>query len=113
MATRRHGRVNNDATGTIMAADAQNWPNLIFQKLRESDVRHVTYVPDSGHARLIELCHAANEIDDLRLDGHVERRYRLIANDQLRRYRERARNSDPLSLPAGELMRVSPHVIGT
>jgi sulfopyruvate decarboxylase alpha subunit len=62
MATRRHGRVNNDATGTIMAADAQNWPNLIFQKLREFDVRHVTYVPDSGHARLIELCHAANEI---------------------------------------------------
>jgi sulfopyruvate decarboxylase alpha subunit len=62
MATRRHGRVNNDATGTIMATDAQNWPNLIFEKLREFDVRHVTYVPDSGHARLIELCHAANEI---------------------------------------------------
>jgi sulfopyruvate decarboxylase alpha subunit len=63
MATRRHGRVNNDATGTIMATDAQNWPNLIFEKLREFDVRHVTYVPDSGHARLIELCHAANEIN--------------------------------------------------
>jgi sulfopyruvate decarboxylase alpha subunit len=62
MATRRHGRVNHDAAGTIMAADAQNWPNLIFEKLREFDVRHVTYVPDSGHARLIELCHAANEI---------------------------------------------------
>jgi sulfopyruvate decarboxylase alpha subunit len=62
MATRRHGRVNNDATGTIMATDAQNWPNLIFEKLREFDVRHVTYVPDSGHARLIELCHSANEI---------------------------------------------------
>ena len=62
MATRRHGRVNNDATGTIMATDAQNWSNLIFEKLREFDVRHVTYVPDSGHARLIELCHAANEI---------------------------------------------------
>jgi sulfopyruvate decarboxylase alpha subunit len=62
MATRRHGRVNNDATGTIMATDAQNWPNLILEKLREFDVRHVTYVPDSGHARLIELCHAANEI---------------------------------------------------
>jgi sulfopyruvate decarboxylase alpha subunit len=63
MATRRHGRVNNDATGTIMATDAQNWPNLILEKLREFDVRHVTYVPDSGHARLIELCHAANEIN--------------------------------------------------
>jgi sulfopyruvate decarboxylase alpha subunit len=33
-----------------------------LRKLREFDVRHVTYVPDSGHARLIELCHAANEM---------------------------------------------------
>jgi sulfopyruvate decarboxylase alpha subunit len=62
MATRGDGRGHNDATGAAMAADAENWPNLIFEKLREFDVRHVTYVPDSGHARLIELCHAANEI---------------------------------------------------
>src|SRR5262249_33467901 len=56
------GRANNGASGRSMAADAQNWPNLIFEKLREFDVRHVTYVPDSGHARLIELCHAANDM---------------------------------------------------
>jgi len=30
----------------------------LFDKLCEFDVCHVTYVPDSGHARLIELCHA-------------------------------------------------------
>src|SRR6516164_6274934 len=59
--TRGHGRANNGATGGVMAADAQNWPNLIFAKLREFDVRHVTYVPDSGHARMIELCHAADD----------------------------------------------------
>jgi sulfopyruvate decarboxylase alpha subunit len=34
------------------------WPEEIFAKLREADVRQVTYVPDAGHARLIELCHA-------------------------------------------------------
>jgi sulfopyruvate decarboxylase alpha subunit len=62
MATRGRGRTNDDNSGTLMAADARNWPNLIFAKLREFDVRHVTYVPDSGHARLIELCHAANEM---------------------------------------------------
>jgi sulfopyruvate decarboxylase alpha subunit len=60
--TRGHGRANDDATGSVMAADAQNWPNLIFEKLREFDVRHVTYVPDSEHARLIELCHAADDM---------------------------------------------------
>jgi sulfopyruvate decarboxylase TPP-binding subunit len=37
---------------------ARSWPEQIFQKLREADIRQVTYVPDAGHARLIELCHA-------------------------------------------------------
>src|ERR1700674_1240992 len=34
------------------------WPEQIFAKLREADIRQMTYVPDSGHARLIQLCHA-------------------------------------------------------
>jgi len=37
---------------------AADWPEQIFAKLREADIRQVTYVPDSGHARLIGLCHA-------------------------------------------------------
>ena len=49
--------------GTVAAADAQNWPNLIFEKLREFDVRHVTYVPDAGHAQLIELCQAEHDME--------------------------------------------------
>ena len=43
------------AAGHHRAAD---WPEHVFAKLREADVRQVTYVPDAGHARLIELCHA-------------------------------------------------------
>jgi sulfopyruvate decarboxylase alpha subunit len=35
-----------------------HWPDRIFEKLREADIRQVAYVPDAGHARLIELCHA-------------------------------------------------------
>src|SRR5215469_6396357 len=59
--SRGHGRANEDESATGMA-DVQNWPSLIFEKLRAFDVCHVTYVPDSGHARLIELCHAASEM---------------------------------------------------
>src|ERR1700731_1203567 len=59
--TRGHGRANKGDSGMV-TADAPNWPILVFDKLREFDVCHVTYVPDSGHARLIELCHAANEM---------------------------------------------------
>jgi sulfopyruvate decarboxylase alpha subunit len=34
-----------------------NWPNSIHAALRTLQVRHVAYVPDAGHARLIEHCH--------------------------------------------------------
>jgi sulfopyruvate decarboxylase alpha subunit len=40
------------------ASPAQDWPDQIFTKLREADIRQVAYVPDAGHARLIQLCHA-------------------------------------------------------
>src|SRR5262245_11124171 len=49
--------------GAAAPADAQDWPNRIFQTLREFGVRHVTYVPDAGHARLIELCHTAGDME--------------------------------------------------
>lgn len=36
--------------------DAANWPEQIFEKLREASVTQVVFVPDAGHARLIEFC---------------------------------------------------------
>jgi sulfopyruvate decarboxylase alpha subunit len=54
--TRRAPECDGAGSGAVVAADAQHWPNLVFQKLREFEVRHVTYVPDAGQARLIELC---------------------------------------------------------
>ncbi|HEX6004366.1 MAG TPA: thiamine pyrophosphate-binding protein [Burkholderiales bacterium] len=37
---------------------AASWPEEIHEILRAQDVRQVAYVPDSGHARLIELARA-------------------------------------------------------
>jgi len=34
------------------------WPDELFQELVAADIRQVAYVPDAGHKRLIELCHA-------------------------------------------------------
>ena len=34
------------------------WPEAIYGALGELGVRQVAYVPDAGHARLIELCRA-------------------------------------------------------
>jgi sulfopyruvate decarboxylase alpha subunit len=40
----------------ISAAEAFDWRDEIFGVLKAAAVRQVGYVPDAGHARLIELC---------------------------------------------------------
>ena len=35
-----------------------DWPAAIHTALKSQRVRQVSYVPDAGHKRLIELCHA-------------------------------------------------------
>jgi sulfopyruvate decarboxylase alpha subunit len=32
-----------------------DWPLELYRQLKAADVRHVTYVPDAGHSRLIDL----------------------------------------------------------
>jgi sulfopyruvate decarboxylase alpha subunit len=43
-------------------AETAGWPDTIFQSLRNAGVSHMSYVPDAGHARLIELFHADPEM---------------------------------------------------
>jgi hypothetical protein len=52
------------------------------------------------------------QVQDLRLHGDVERRDRLVADDQLRVDGERARDADALALAAGELVREAVVVLG-
>ena len=52
------------------------------------------------------------QVDDLRLDRDVERRDRLVGDDQLRPQRERAGDPDPLALAARELVREAVVVLG-
>jgi hypothetical protein len=47
------------------------------------------------------------QIDDLRLDRHVERRHRLVADDEVRVSGKRTGHADALTLTATELMCVS------
>jgi sulfopyruvate decarboxylase alpha subunit len=55
-------RADQGAGKWVAQADTSNWPDQIFQKLREAGIVQLVYVPDAGHARLIELCHQANDI---------------------------------------------------
>ena len=63
-----------------------------------------------GQAEL--LLEVLQQVDHLRLDRHVERRDRLVADDDLRAQRERAGDPDALALAAGELVRVPVHGVG-
>src|SRR4051794_6516536 len=47
------------------------------------------------------------QVQNLRLDRHVQRRHRLIAYDEVRRQRQRPSDADALPLPAAEFVRVS------
>ena len=58
------------------------------------------------------LLQVLEQVEDLRLHRDVERRDRLVADDQLRVDRERARDADALALAAGELVREAVVVLG-
>lgn len=49
-----------------------NWPREIHRVFRESDIRQVCYVPDAGHARLVELCHADKSLHTVSLTTEEE-----------------------------------------
>ncbi len=53
------------------------------------------------------------QVDDLGLDRDVERRDRLVGDDQARIERERARDADALALTTRELVRVAVVVLGS
>src|SRR3954469_15986404 len=40
----------------------QDWPTAIYRTLRDHGVAQISYVPDAGHSRLIELSHGDDAI---------------------------------------------------
>jgi sulfopyruvate decarboxylase alpha subunit len=51
-------QVQRKPSKTADAAAGADWPGAIHRALRSHEVAQVSYVPDAGHKRLIELCHA-------------------------------------------------------
>ncbi|MNC25234.1 hypothetical protein D3C75_733130 [compost metagenome] len=58
---------------------------------------------------LLQILH---QIQHLGLDGHIQRRYRLVADNEFRIQCERPGNPDPLPLAAGEFMGKAVGLIG-
>jgi len=54
------------------AAAEIDWPARLYGALKRANIRQVGYVPDAGHARLIERCRADPEIRDVVLTTEEE-----------------------------------------
>ena len=72
--------------------------------------RQVVGDEDVGDAELV--LQVLQQVDDLRLDRHVERRHRLVADHDLGTQGDGAGDADALSLAAGELVGVAVVVLG-
>jgi len=51
---------------------AGQWPDQLFETIKRGGVRQVGYVPDAGHARLIDRCRADADIYDVVLTTEEE-----------------------------------------
>ena len=60
-----------------ISVPAPSWPERLHAVLREVGIRQVAYVPDSGHARLIELTRADRVTRNAMADG-VEEVVRML-----------------------------------
>src|SRR5574342_378078 len=49
-----------------------DWPAALHRALKSHRVRQVSYVPDAGHKRLIELCHGDDEMAVVPLTSEEE-----------------------------------------
>ena len=64
---------------------------------------------DQHHRHAEAVLHVLQQVEDLRLDGDVERGGRLVGDDELRLAGQRHRDHDALAHAAGELVRVIVH----
>ena len=73
---------------------------------------HGEVVSDEEIGEAEPLLQLLQQIDDLALDRHVERRNGLVADDDARVDGERPGDADALALPAGELVGVAQRHVG-
>jgi sulfopyruvate decarboxylase alpha subunit len=55
-----------------MSGQAGAWPDQLFESFKVGGISQVGYVPDAGHARLIERCRADPDIHDIALTTEEE-----------------------------------------
>ena len=73
---------------------------------------HPQVVGDEEVGEIAPLLQGAQQVDDLRLDQHVERAGRLVEHDEGRLQHDRAGDRDALALAAGKFVRIAEPRLG-
>jgi hypothetical protein len=73
---------------------------------------HRQVVADEHHRQAQTLLQVDQQVDDLRADGHVQRRHRLVADHQRRLQDHGAGDADPLVLAARQFVRITVEEVG-
>ena len=76
--------------------------HLIGEMLHDREV-----VRDEQVRDVALLLQVIQQVEDLRLDRNVQRRNRLVADDEIRRERQGAGDADALPLAAGKFVRIA------
>jgi sulfopyruvate decarboxylase alpha subunit len=69
---RRETRRKPEAAASSAPSVTASWPDRLHAVLREVGIHQVAYVPDSGHARLIELARADRQMRAIALTTEEE-----------------------------------------
>jgi hypothetical protein len=125
--TRFSRRTRGSGTGTAFSSASvygcsgrRNSDTLsVYSTMRPRYITATRWLMCSTTARLCEMnrydrlqiaLQLHQQIDDLRLNRHIQRRHRLVAHDQPGIERQRTRDPDALALPARELVRIGIHL---
>lgn len=68
---------------------------------------HADVVADEQIRQVQTVAQIKKQVDDLRLNGDIQRRHRFITDDDFGIDRQRPCDADPLALPSGKLMRIA------
>src|SRR2546430_13397280 len=72
VAERSRARRKSPKLAINVASVTTSWPERLHAVLRDMAIHQVAYVPDSGHARLIELVHADRDMRAIPLTTEEE-----------------------------------------
>jgi hypothetical protein len=96
------------AVDLLASRDLDDFPEVHDRDALTDMFDHSQIVRDEQIGQPKSFLQILKKVDDLRLNRNIQRRYWFVQNQKTGFDRQRPRNSYPLALPAGKLMRITP-----